>query len=148
MDIEFSSGYVGFFSLISITLLIGFIYFIIGLFRNKKRLLQGVCIIVFCLVEIIISRVFINDQRQMSYAVGGNLIKSIEQYQITNGNYPKDINDLIPVFFDNIPNTHMGWYGRPFKYSVTDDKYSLSFDYHAFLICSYDEDTVNWYCDD
>jgi hypothetical protein len=148
MDIEFSSGYIGFFTLISIILLIGFIYLVAGLFHNKKRLLKGGSIIVFCIVEILISNAIIKYQRQMTYGVGEKVIKAIEQYQITNDNYPKHINDLTPVFIGNIPNTHMGWYGRPFKYTATEEKYRLSFDYHVFLTCSYDEETTNWYCDD
>lgn len=148
MEIEFSFGYIGFFTLVIIVLLIGCIYFIIGIFHSKKMLIQGSTIIVFCIVEFLISNAIIHIQQQKTYDVAENIISAIEQYRMSKGNYPIKIDDVAPLFIHNIPKTSMGWFGRPFNYTNIGVSYRLSFDFHVFLSCSYYPKSKSWYCDD
>ena len=148
MDIEFSTGYIGIFTLMTIILLFGLIYFVVGIFSNKKMLLQGGIIIAFCIIEFLLNGVIIDLQKQKTYDVAVNIIKAIEQYQVANGRYPNQIEDVTPVFIDNIPKTSMGWLDRPFNYATRGDSYRLSFDFYAFLTCTYYPKSISWYCAD
>ena len=111
-------------------------------------LFKGDGIIMFCIVEFLINSAIINIQKQKTYDVAKNTINAIEQYHLTYGNYPNERDKVTPIFLDNIPMTFMGWLNRPFNYTTRDDSYRLSFDFYAFLSCTYYTKSISWYCSD
>ncbi len=141
-----ASGIVGVFWLISVITILTVAG--IAIIKKKRNLIIRCSIVVTSLFLAIIASNIINKIKlEASQETANGIILALEDFKKEKGKYPSSLNELTPIYLEEIPRPHVGFINKQkFQYNKSSDKerYVLGFPYAAWMLRQYDSELGKW----
>ncbi|MHC4474098.1 MAG: type II secretion system protein [Planctomycetota bacterium] len=145
-----ATGIVGVFCLFSAITIVAVA--IIAILKKKTNLIMQCSIVAISLFLAIIASNIINKIKlEASQDTASGIILALEDFKKEKGNYPSSLNELTPIYLEEIPKPHVGFINKQkFHYNKSNDKekYVLGFPYAAWMLSQYDSELGEWVVDD
>ncbi len=145
-----ASGIVGVFWLFSAITIVTFV--VIAIIKKKRNLIIRCCIVAISLFLVFIASNIINKIKlEASQDTASGIILALEDFKKEKGNYPSSLNELTPIYLEEIPKPHVGFINKQKFYynkSNKNEKYVLGFPYVAWMFSQYDSELGEWVVDD
>ncbi|QQS45199.1 MAG: hypothetical protein IPM66_14700 [Acidobacteriota bacterium] len=158
LDVEYSYDLLSFSILLFLTLIIG-LFCLSGRTQTKR---VGKWLITYSLVVIVVSNIISSIQMFYTSKTARVIITALDEYKSEKREYPRALDELVPKYLHEIPNTSMGWGRRKFFYNSYNknqfeylnqfsgkrENFILSYTTRALIACQYTSDNKSWRCVD
>jgi hypothetical protein len=94
----------------------GLIGVVRGLFGNRWRLLRGASIIGIYAAMAVIAIMGLRINQSIAASRADRLLAAIEVYRVEQGEYPRDLEQLVPRYVPKIPCAKYSLYSKNFQY--------------------------------
>jgi hypothetical protein len=122
-----------------------FVAVLAGIFSKRWR---AACVCGFMVIVVFTSSLTASlistRQREASMVAAEPVIVALERFHAAMGSYPRELDDLIPVYLAGKPRTKMGFRGDSFLYWCDADGFELGFSVPPFILYSYDSKSKEW----
>jgi hypothetical protein len=127
-----------------------FVIYIITALVTRSRSALKVAISLFITVAIaIFCGNWVNDYfREQSFKKAEEIAKSLETYYNDKSYYPETLDQLFPVYMDEIPKPWMGLDEGQYIYKKNGEYYSITFSLPAWMLASYNSREKSWTIND
>jgi hypothetical protein len=118
--------------------------------EKMKRL--PVVLIFIIIIGVLIATLYFRSQTKETQDLANELIRKIELYKVDNGNYPLELADLIPEYYQKLPTTDHNL-NNQFRYKLSSDSlnnkfFTVKYSESLGVEVSYDNRTNEWLFED